>query len=52
MASGQPIELMVHSPTGYPEGKLYQFSQVTARDLIDDAEDFERAAQKLRTIYN
>lgn len=52
MASGHPIELKVFSPRGYPQGKLYQFNQVTARDLLDDAEAFELAAQKLRTIYN
>src|SRR3546814_352941 len=51
MASGHPIELTVHSPTAYPEGKAYQFNQVTARDLLNDAEDFERLAAKLRTIY-
>src|SRR3546814_20129230 len=51
MASGHPIELTVHSPTAYPEGKAYQFNQVTARDLLNDAEDFERLATQLRTLY-
>src|SRR3546814_15132707 len=51
MASGPPIELTVHSPTAYPEGKAYKFNQVTARHLPNYAKDFERLAHTPRHIY-